>query len=400
MRTSTRRIPDSAHGFTLFEAAATLAIVSFVLVGMVSIASNVLNKGQMDMTVDRMNELRRAINGNPVIIVNESRTAFGYLGDMGNMPASVEDLWIKGSQPAFAFNTSKKTGSGWNGPYLEVRAIEWSSGLGFDGWADAFSYSATPTTDATFGADVMAKLISLGPDRLASGDDISINFFEAETLSRIQGYVKDNNGDPVAGVNVTVNYPQLGVLTTKSDLADETGYYAIIDIPYGNRSMTIDPKLVLAPGTTTVSGNNNQNVQFTVKNFSAAEVSIASVTVVYSITPAAYFSTLSLGNTTIYNSTSVRKGTGSTTTVSPVKTVTGTGQVVESIPIRIQSAITDVSDLVIGDIGKGGSLAVELAGFSSASDNSGTDVDITGVNFEVTFKDAGGNVIGVVVVTP
>lgn len=389
------------EGFTLIEAVATLAIVSIVLVGMVNVASSVLNKRQNDMTTDHMNEIRRAMTGNPVIIVNEARTAFGYLGDMGNLPTNLQDLWVKGSQPSYTFNTTKKTGSGWNGPYLELRAAEFAPALGQDGWGNGFTYTTSATTDGTFGAVVIAKLMSLGPDWTSGGgDDFTINFFKAETQSRVQGYVKDSNGDEVPGVNVSVNYPQNGVLTTKSALADGAGYYAITDIPFGNRSITIDPKLVLAPGTTTLSGNNNQNVTFTVKNFSAADVAIASVTVVYSINPAAYFADLKLGNTTVYSSNTVRIASGDTKTVSPAISVAGTGTVQESIPIRIQSPVTDVADLIIGNLGKGGSLAIQMNGFSTMQNNSGVDVDVGGVVFEVTFKDAGNNVIGVVVVTP
>jgi hypothetical protein len=391
------------------EAVATLAIVSIVMVGMVTVASNVLNKREIDMTTDHMNEIRRAINGNPVIIANEARTAFGYLGDMGNPPANIQDLWVKGSQPIFTFDTAKKTGAGWQGPYLEVRALEFADALSLDGWGNGFTYTTTATTDGTFGAVVIAKLMSLGMDRTTGGnDDITINFFKAETQSRVQGYVRDSNGDEVPGVNVTVNYPQNGVLTTKSALANSDGYYAITDIPYGNRSITIDPKLVLAQGTTALSGNTNQNVTFTVKNFSAADVAIASVTVKYSISPVAYFSDLKLGNTTVYSSNTVRLGTDACTAgfqcatkpVSPAITVVGTGALQESIPIRIQSPVTDVADLIIGNIGRGGSLAVQLNGFSTQSNNSGVDVDISGVTFEVTFKDSMSNNIGVVVVTP
>lgn len=401
MTTRMRRTRRSDDGFTLIEAAAMLTIVSVVLVGMVSVASSVLNKRQSDMTIDHMNEVRRAMTGNPVIIVNEARTAFGYLGDMGNLPTNLQDLWVKGSQPTFSFDTTKKTGSGWNGPYIELRAAEFAAALGQDGWGNGFTYTTIATTDGTFGAVFIAKLTSLGPDAASGGgDDFTINFFKAETQSRVQGFVKDSNGDEVPGVNVSVNYPQNGVLTSKSSLADSAGYYAITDIPFGNRSITIDPKLVLAPGTTALSGNTNQNVTFTVKNFSAADVSIASVTVVYSINPAAYFATLKVGNTTVYSSNTVRIASGDTKTVNPAISVAGTGTVQESIPIRIQSPVTDVADLIIGNIGRGGSLAIEMNGFSTAQDNSGTDVDVSGVVFEVTFKDGNGNTIGVVVVTP
>src|SRR5713226_717609 len=137
------------RGFTLIESVATLAIVSAILVGLVSIASKALNRRQTDMTTDTMNEIRRAMNGNPVIVVNEARTSFGYLGDMGNMPTNLKDLWVKGTQLSFTFDSTKKTGAGWQGPYLEVRAVEYASALGQEAWGNALSYTSVPATDST-----------------------------------------------------------------------------------------------------------------------------------------------------------------------------------------------------------------------------------------------------------
>jgi hypothetical protein len=68
----------------------------------------------------------------------------------------------------------------------------------------------------------------------------------------------------------------------------------------------------------------------------------------------------------------------------------------ESIPIRIQSPITDVSDLVIGDIGRGGSLVVQMNDFSTMSNNSGTAPEggVFSFNIAVRFEDINHNVIG------
>jgi type II secretory pathway pseudopilin PulG len=403
-------------GFTLIESVATLSIVTAVLVGLVSVASGVLNTRQVQTTMDRMNEIRRAIAGNPVIVVNEARTSFGYLGDMGVLPTQLSDLWKKptGAQ-SFTFNSAKKTGAGWNGPYLELSVIETASALGLDGWGTSFGYPviAGTTTDGTFSALVIKQLRSLGPnlqlDSATGADDLTINFFKAEVLSRVQGYVRDSAGNGVSGVEVTVNYPQDGVLVPSGPTdprgratTEPTGFYAIEDIPFGNRSITIVPKLVLAPGTIVVSGNANQNLEFTIKNFSAADVSIAYV-VIEVIQPLAYFRELKLGNTSVYSSTTARLGqvgsvpaAQSQVTVSPAEPVTGTQQLAESIPIRIQSPITDVSDLVIGDIGRGGSLVVQMNDFSTMSNNSGTAPEggVFSFNIAVRFEDINHNVIG------
>ena len=73
----------------------------------------------------------------------------------------------------------------------------------------------------------------------------------------------------------------------------------------------------------------------------------------------------------------------------------GTGLVTESVAIRIQSSITDVADIVIGDIGRGSSLTIQMQNFEDVATGSGNAVDMTGVIFEMTFSDG-----SVVVATP
>lgn len=388
-------------GFTLIETAGTLAIISLVAVGLVSLSNYVLNRTQIQFTNDRVNELRRAINGNPVIVVNEARTSFGYLGDMGNVPTSLQDLWVKGSQPAFTFDTAKKTGAGWNGPYLEVSPPELAAALAQDGWGNSLVYSTSSFVDSSFGATVWAKLFSLGPDlTTGTNDDIAINFFQSEVVSRVQGYVKDNNDTAVSGVGLTVNHSQNGSLTSQVVYTDATGYYSATNIPFGNRSITIEPMLVLAPGTTIVSGASNQHLKFTVKNYAANDVSVTSITVDYTIVPDAWFGTIKVGGTTVYNSTNPRFGDGDSVSFTQ-KTAAGTGLIAESVPIRIQSPVTDVADLKIGRVGKGGSLVIEFRDFYDLETGTGgNDVDVTGVNFQVTFKNASNQVVGTVAVKP
>ncbi len=388
-------------GFTLVETAATLAIISLVAVGLVSLSNYLLDKRQIDTTNDNLNQLRRAISGNPVIVVNEARTSFGYLGDMGGLPANLQDLWVKGSQPGFSFDTAKKSGAGWNGPYLEVSAAELTAAFGQDGWGTSLSYDPTSFIDPTFGATSLAKLASLGPDlTLNTSDDIAINFFQSEVLSRVQGYVKDTNDNLVSGVGLTINYPQNGVLTSQGVYTDDTGYYSASNIPFGNRSITVDPQLVLAPGTVVISGSNNQHLKFTVKNYAASDLAVTSLSITYTVVPDAWFGTIRVGGTTVFNSTNPRFGTGDTVSFAQ-KQVVGTGLNAESVPIRLQSPVTDVADIVIGKVGKGGSLILEFRDFYDVETGAGgNDVDVSGVNFEVTLKNAASQVIGVVAVTP
>ena len=114
-----------------------------------------------------------------------------------------------------------------------------------------------------------------------------------------------------------------------------------------------------------------------------------------------------VGGTTVYNNSNPRFGSadpleppngiiGTVTFAS--KNVKGTGVNEESIPIRLQSPVTDVAGLVVGKVGKGGSLVIEFRNFYNEVDNE--DIDVLGVNFEVTLKNASGDVVGVIAVTP
>lgn len=129
-------------------------------------------------------------------------------------------------------------------------------------------------------------------------------------------------------------------------------------------------------------------------------MNVASLTIEYTIVPDAWFSTIKVGGTTVYNSTNPRFGDTDSVAFAQ-KTAAGTGINAESIPIRVQSPVTDVADLPIGKVGKGGSLVIEFQNFYDVEiGTGGNDVDVTGVNFQVTFKNASNQVVGVVAVKP
>ncbi len=386
------------QGFSLIETVFTLAIIATVSVGLITVSNSAFDMVGRETTIEQMRRVERGIGGDPVIVVNEARTSFGYIGDMGNPPPALEDLWVMGSQPDFSFDTAKKTGAGWNGPYVDLQVVEYLEALGQDAWGTDLFYDDSTFTDSDFGADVQAKLTSFGGDGVSGGnDDITLQFFDATTLSRVQGFVRDEENAGVPGVGVTVNYPASGTLTSSTTQSDTLGYYFFNDIPFGNRSLTVEPLLVLAPDTAIVTGNDNNDVEFVVKNFASTDTDITSISVDINISPPAYFEQMRVGNTTVFNSTSPRFASGDTVNFS-AETIEGTGQVAESLPIRLQSAVTDIDDIIIGDIGRGSSLTIEMNGFEDALTGNGTEVDMVGVNLVVTFSD--GSVVVVVPTDP
>ncbi|MCP4364141.1 MAG: hypothetical protein GY800_02455 [Planctomycetes bacterium] len=374
-------------GFTLIDIVVILAVFGVLLGTMIPLTIQIAYKKREAQTIDELDKLRTAVIGDPLVILNEARTQFGYVGDMGNLPASIEDLYKKGVQPAFSFNTTKKTGAGWDGPYVDPNIFEHLETLKTDGFGNDFDYTTTPFTDATTGALVEGQIRSKGKDGTSStSDDLSLDFFNSQIKSKVFGFIKNELDEGVGGVTVTLNYPSSGVLTTANTPTDATGFYTFDDAPYGNRSLTLEPNLVLAAGTPEIFGSGGQHIRFSVTNFSSSTINITKFKATYTSDPQAFYTELRVGGTTVYNSTTPRLGSGDTTTFSAIPVAAGTG-VSESTPIQIQAPVTEVADINISVLGRGATIVIEMRQFKDAQTGSGSNVDMTGVTMEVVFNE-------------
>ena len=373
-------------GFTLIEAVVTLAVIAIISVGLVSVAASAMTALLEATTREALTDMQRAVRGNPVVVASGARTAFGYVGDMGNLPVSLEDLWIKGSQPAFSFDPALRTGGGWNGPYLETDAVEFIGDLGRDAWGENFFYDTTQYFDRTLGVTVFGKLASNGADGVLNNeDDLTVLFRRRQIVGRVQGFVRDQLGNVVSGVEVVANFPQNGILTTSTAQTNDIGFYQFAEIPFGRRSLTPQPKLIYAPGTAVTPG---PSVRVTVNNFGTAATSITSVKVEYFIAPPAYFRRLRVGGVVVYNSLNPRLASGDTVNFA-AQGVSGTGEAFPATPIQIQAAVTNVGDISIGaGAGLGGSLEIRMELFRDIQNGGGGNpVDPAGVVFRLTFSD-------------
>src|SRR5438876_11266950 len=114
----------SSRGFTLIETTLSLGILALVLTGGILLMFRNLSDNRAQDTLDKLIQFKRAIVGDPRIVTKESRTDFGYVGDVGNVPASLTNLWIQGSAPSFTFDPTSKLGAGWQGPYVPIGPVE------------------------------------------------------------------------------------------------------------------------------------------------------------------------------------------------------------------------------------------------------------------------------------
>jgi hypothetical protein len=102
-------------------------------------------------TTASMQRLVTALFGSP--------NSVGYIGDMGGLPASLEELTATGGSPAYSTNHPGSVGMGFNGPYLS-RAGSTSSAL-VDAWNSPLALVA---------GSGGVRIRSAGPDRNPTTD--------------------------------------------------------------------------------------------------------------------------------------------------------------------------------------------------------------------------------------
>jgi hypothetical protein len=192
-----------ASGFTLIEAVIVLAILAVIIGMLAPMAIQFLTAERASALEEELQAIYTAIVGNP------EKGVFGYVGDVGNYPASILDL-IR--QPVDANGAPLK---GWKGPYLQNPRLENSVWL--DPTGRPYEYYLVNGGDVP---DQLA-LLSRGADGLSTNTSTTPNV--ASTYAGLaptdSGYPNGtNNGDNVLFPRVEGNTNALN-LKTDGDVA-------------------------------------------------------------------------------------------------------------------------------------------------------------------------------------
>ncbi|MFC1730223.1 type II secretion system protein [candidate division KSB1 bacterium] len=113
-----KRLYDSVRsdqrGFSLLEIVVVIIIIGVLSAIAVQNFSAQTDKRRDASTLAELQDLKRAIVGDPDKISDGIRTDFGYVGDMGALPAALSSLVIDPSGGT----------SNWSGPYMSVNFNE------------------------------------------------------------------------------------------------------------------------------------------------------------------------------------------------------------------------------------------------------------------------------------
>ncbi len=140
-------------GFTLIELVIIIVVLGIISAFATAKYTDFVKQSRIEATKAEMDTIKRAIKGNPQITAGGKYTDIGYEGNMGSVPARLQDLVAK---PSGAPEYNKISGLGWNGPYIESKNGEYLT----DAWGKPYVYDPAART-----------LKSVG-----SGQDITVSF--------------------------------------------------------------------------------------------------------------------------------------------------------------------------------------------------------------------------------
>jgi prepilin-type N-terminal cleavage/methylation domain-containing protein len=225
------------RGYTLMELVMVIVIVGILAAVATVNLTRTTESARYDATLAELDALAAAIVGDPTIVADGARTDFGYVGDVGALPPTLD---------ALAANPGLAT---WRGPYIkgDFSADDFKN----DGWNVPYTYRDT-------------ILRSTG-----SGGDIDRVFAPSRTVllsNTVIGYLSDANHRPPGdvyrdSVAITITYPDgVGGMASPSGVPDAGGQFTFTGVPIGNHSVriinipdhdTLTVPVCVLPGVTT-----------------------------------------------------------------------------------------------------------------------------------------------------
>jgi len=362
---------NDRRGFTLVEVIVILAVLAILAAVAIPMALRIFESAAEDATREEMANLKEAMIGDPNKLQSSFRSDFGFLGDIGCLPTTLERLLTNGTLPTpFSFDSTKQTGAGWNGPYITGAATGEETGeFTKDQLGNDYTYTASGACPLT------ATLTSNGPDgQPTSGDEITFSITANETTATtVRGTVKDTTGVGLEAVPVEFYSAVNGVLTTTPANTDANGQYVFTSAPFGSRAVSAKPRLVLSPGTV-AQGGGGKDISFRVLNYSESAYTISAIRVEFD--PVAdNYDEIKINGSTVDSGNNFTSGQDVTVTATAIAASPATRP---SVRVFVESPDTQLPDITIS--GQGTAADIEINSFNKS---------VRGTTMKVTFNPNG-----------
>jgi prepilin-type N-terminal cleavage/methylation domain-containing protein len=201
-------------GFTLIEMVLVIVIIGIIsTIAMKSLQSST-EQTRFDTTVGEMDRLARAIVGDERLVSGGFRTDFGYVGDVGSLPANLD---------ALVSNTGGY--ATWKGPYISSDFTQNIDDYKRDAWNQPYNYAGGVMISSTGGGSPITKQFAKSTAALLT--------------NTIKGIIRDSGlappGDSASGVTITIHYPDgAGSLASSSVTPSRSGEFSFTSsIPIG-----------------------------------------------------------------------------------------------------------------------------------------------------------------------
>ncbi len=210
----------TAAGFGLIEIT-MLIVVTGIIAGIAMQSMTVaVNDIRRAKTEREMESLSHAIVGDPSVLQDGQRADFGYVGDVGAFPASLNALYTNpGGLPT------------WDGPYVDVPFSQDTISYRLDEWGTAYAFTGGLTITSSGGGSTITKKIA----------DASSDYL----YNKLQGQITDKN-DSVPGpvykdsIRVVLTYPRgaSGIVNT-TVTPNASGEFTVDSLPAGRRLVRV-----------------------------------------------------------------------------------------------------------------------------------------------------------------
>ena len=372
------RLQSNQSGFTLVEVIMVIVILGILAAVAMKTLDSGLETSRVEETRPELDQLAIAIGGNPELFSNGVRSDFGYVGDVGAMPPTLDALV---QNPGYAT---------WKGPYIKSDYSGFADDYKRDAWGQTYVYSGSTTIKSIGGApDTLTRVLTSVTTDL--------------TANAVTALITDGAGNPPGDsaykVRVVLSYPNGAGSVRDSVLVSNTSGMVTFSscVPIGNRIIkaiysvpndtvqtvvSVLPKstviatlrfpgalwaaeagggsssdLQYVTGTAQTSGGGNSNLQFDIVNNSSASKTITTIKVTYSVT--AYYEAVIWGGNTVFSYSGTRAGNGETVNFTGGQTIAGGG----------------------------GQATVRVNDFELTSSGSGSPVNISATLITVDFSD-------------